>query len=317
MILPAREANHSATHVAYKAEADSSLKYQLEKLLHICKKLEYSLERQSESPKMTFSTEAMYSVDALISNFPVLIEYYYSWIVYSYIGTVSHEKKLEYKPIKATEKDDFIKDVFKKYSIGVLKLKEIDGFTERCKVAFLKAYDFLFIGKFHEIFSLNNFLKHNRILSGYAPKVVHKGVAISVPYIYVSKHSERLVKPSILKCFFENEIGESSKIISEKDDYYVKIFNATSSKFSKIGANNIYNVNGIDYLVPKESVGISVESMLEVTYELCLKIIDILEEADTSSGTVTLVCSLKKKINERKPKTLSNYLLNSDGAQEL
>jgi hypothetical protein len=307
MILPPKEANQSHTQVQFKGDADISLKYQLEKILHICKNVEGFLDKQAISEKWTVDVESIYAVESLISNYSILIEYYYSWIVYSYIGTITHARKIEYKLWAAEEKEKFVEDAFKKYEIGKSKLQKIDDFKEKCKDALLKAYDFLFLGKYHEIYVLNNFIKHNRIFGGYAPKVLCGENLISVPYVYIAKHNEVMVNSSVLKCFFGGQSSSNSKTKDANKKYFTGIFKSTKKKLGEFGANSIFHVNGIDYIVSENNVGISVESILDITYELCLKITEFMAEASKEQGSKILQ-RLIRQVKERKPKTLNRLI---------
>ncbi|MCS4309585.1 hypothetical protein M2404_003962 [Rheinheimera pacifica] len=311
MILPPREILNNDTHYYFKTEANLSLEHQLKKIIFICKKLEVLLDEQEQSPYWYLAKpEDLYLVESLISNYSILIEYYYSWIIFSFIGTVKHSKST-YKPIQRCESEinNAISKIFEEHSIGTLKIRNIDGYKEICREAFLDAFDFLFVGKFHEIYVINNFLKHNRILGSYAPKAMHNGEKISIPYIYIRKPSSLLLNKSVMKCFFDYKLDSGAKIISESNDYYINLFNESSQKIGMLGGVDIFTVNGIDYIVSEDSVGLPIESMLKVTYDLCSNIIE--KKIKVNVGAVTLINSLEhlvKTIREREPKTLGRLL---------
>ena len=76
-----------------------------------------------------------------------------------------------------------------------------------------------------------------------------------------------------------------------------------------LGGFDIFTVNGIDYIVSEDLVGLPIESILEITYDLCLNIIGKIIKVEGSQ--VTLINSLERlmeKIREREPKTIFHLL---------
>ena len=59
---------------------ESSLKYQIQKIRDLCKKVEFELDEPRKSWYIN-STDFEHNVDFLINSFSVLIEYYHSWVV--------------------------------------------------------------------------------------------------------------------------------------------------------------------------------------------------------------------------------------------
>lgn len=103
MILPINEISDNPLHPYFKTEAGLSLKYQLKKMIFICKQVETLLEKQQKSQYHYFtSDEPQYTINALINNYSQLIEYYFSWIIFVHIGTIKHIK-VEYKAIENDE----------------------------------------------------------------------------------------------------------------------------------------------------------------------------------------------------------------------
>lgn len=311
MLLPYKEILDNNEHYQFKCEADRSLEYQLEKLIFLSGKLGGFLDAQERSNFHYFTDiEHEYAIDSIIHNYSILIEYYYSWIIYSYIGTIKH-KQLTYKPIKNIDEEinSRITAVFKEHCVGVLKKSNNDAYYAQCKDAFVDAFGFLFIGKFHEIYVLNNFSKHNRIFSAYSPKVKVNDHRASVPFVFISKPTDTLLGKSILKCFFDHEITSDVKIEKNNGDYFVDLFNSNSKHVCNIGNLIVYDVNGIEYVTSSSFSGILVESILDVALELCLTIIDKVVEYDpgyTSRNDKLNI--LKSKASSRCPKTMKNIL---------
>lgn len=311
MILPPIEILNNNEHYQFKCEVNQSIVYQIEKLIFLSGKLGDFLDKQEESDYHYFTDkEYNYAIDSVIHNYSTLVEYYYSWVIYSHIGTIRH-KKLTYKPIKNIDEEinARIDSVFKEHCVGVLKESKSDDYYAKCKDAFVDAFGFLFVGKFHEIYVLNNFSKHNRILSSYAPKVRLDSYLVSVPYVYISKPTDSLLNDSILKCFFDYEINSSHKIEKDGDDYFADLFNYNSKYICNIGSMKVYGVNRIDYIASNDFSGVLVESILDVAIELCLKIIDKLVESEP--GNISRNENLKNlrgKALSRSSKTLSNLL---------
>lgn len=311
MILPPREILNNDEHYQFKCEANQSIEYQLEKLIFLSGKLGDFLDTQEKIDYHYFTDkEYKYAIDSIIHNYSTLIEYYYSWVIYSHIGTIKH-KKLTYKPIKNIDEeiDSRIDSVFKEHCVGVLKESKSGHYYSKCKDAFVDAFGFLFVGKFHEIYVLNNFSKHNRILSSYAPKLKYNDQLISSPYVYISKPTGPLLNDSILKCFFKYDINSSHKIEKDRDNYFVGLFNSNSKHVCSIGPMKIYDVNRIEYIASNDFSGILVESILDVAIDLCLKIIDKVVESEP--GNISRnenLNNLRSKALSRSPKTLSNVL---------
>jgi len=223
-------------------------------------------------------------------------------------------KKTKYSPLKKDEKlNEKIARIFKDNSIGVLSVvKEYKGdYYEDCKQAFLQAYEFLFVGKFHEIYVLNNYLKHNMITMRYAPKAKFNDRQISIPFVYIDRPNDRLLNPSIYKYLFEHELDSDGKVTSAPNDYFVDIINATARPVCTVGGLKIYNINGIEYLKGREIVGLSMESIVDMTQELTQNIVKVF--LGSSKGNETReqkLSSLISKITERTPQTLTK-LINS------
>lgn len=312
MLIPISEIENSGDHYAFKANCEIALNYQLEKVLFLTKKMESHLETQANSPKFYIEGNIFsYSLDSLINSLSTLTEYYHSWVIFSYIGTFEH-KKTKYLPLKKDEKlDSEIDKIFKANSIGILRnTKNYKGdFHADCKKAFLEAYEFLFVGKFYEIYVLNNYLKHNMMAMGYAPKITSTSGALSIPYVHITKPNDKLLNPSVYKCLFEYEINNGENTHPVPDNYFIKIINSTAYHIGTMGNMKIYNINGIDYLKGPKMVGVSVESIIEIAQNLVQSIIGVLlkNSRNFTSNQQTLN-DIVYKITSRSPQTLNKLI---------
>ena len=105
MIIPITEILNNQEHYKTQAEVNISLAYQLEKVIWLSNKLGKFLDTHWENGYWYIDNEEYsYTVDALLHNLSVLIEYYYNWIIFVYIGTNEH-KKSKYRSIKKADQE--------------------------------------------------------------------------------------------------------------------------------------------------------------------------------------------------------------------
>ncbi|MGG2399883.1 hypothetical protein ACJRW5_23355 [Pseudomonas sp. SH1-B] len=312
MLIPISEILNNDDHYAFKASCESALGYQLRKVVHITKEVEKGLDDQASGPYWYVTDDKLsYSLDALIHNLSILTEYYHGWVLFSYIGSISHGKA-KYQALKKDEKlGSEIDKIFKLNSIGILSSpqKYRGDFYEDCKKAFLKAYDFLLVGKFYEIYVLNNYLKHNTAAMSYAPKVIVDGHEVSIPYIYIGKPNDCLLNPSVFKSLIDHELDGHGKIAGVKDDYFVNIINDTARPLCEFGGYKVYAINGLDYQKSSSHVGLSIESIVQMAHELVSNIVKIFIE--DSVGDLARKLHLSQLLDEiaiRSPKTLSKLI---------
>ncbi len=312
MLIPISEILNNDDHYKFKASCESSLEYQLKKVLHLTKEVEKGLDDQASSPYWYVTDEKFsYNLDALIHNISILTEYYHGWVVFSYIGTIYHGKT-KYQPLRRDEKlNAKIDEIFKSNSIGVLSSpqKYRGDFYEDCKKAFLKAYDFLFVGRFYEIYVLNNYLKHNAVAMSYAPKAIVGNREISIPYVYIGKPNDCLLNPSVFKSLIDHHLDEYGKVVDAKDDYFVGIINATARPVCNVGGYKVYSINGLDYLKGGSSVGLSMESIVQMAHELVSNIAKVfIDSSKSNPGRGVALNRLVDEITTRPPKTLTKLI---------
>ncbi|WP_312593945.1 hypothetical protein [Comamonas terrigena] len=310
MILPPNEIINDPEHSQIKENSKISLDYQIEKVLYLINEVENGLDKQAQSLYWYIKDKTtLYNVDSLIHNLSILIEYYHAWVVFSYIGTITH-KKTSYSALKNDDNlNSAIEKLFKENSIGILKITkdENNEYYEKCKKAFLHAYKFLFVGRFHEIFALNNYLKHNRIAMGYAPKVSFNDAPLTLPYLYIEKPNDRLFNASVTKRLFEHDC--KNEIINDDNDYYIKIINNTKVFLCSLGAYNIYNINGVEYIKSSTQVGILMESIVEIAHELFKNIVTVVKEsAPGATSDNQVLDQFLNELNKRPPKILSELI---------
>ena len=313
MIIPIKEILNNQEHYKTQAEVNISLAYQLEKVIWLSNKLGKFLDTHWENGYWYIANEEYsYTVDALLHNLSVLIEYYYNWIIFVYIGTNEH-KKSKYRSIKKADQEieDRMSSIFEYHNIGNLKIANSPGFYEECISAFKKAFEFLFVNEFHEVYVVNNFIKHNRAAMHYAPKGSINGKTVCIPFIYFQKQHSKLINPSVLRCFFDNKISEDLKIESDELGYHANLLNKTSKKVGSLGGFTIVSVLGIEYLIKQSlepsTVGISIESIIELSQKLSNNIINIAIESN--EGDLSELKRLTALI-QREPKTITNVLKN-------
>lgn len=313
MLLPIAQIQDIDEHYAFKTSYDSALKYQLNKILHLTKEVENHLDKQFSDPHWYIRDKTFsYNLDNLINNLSTLTEYYHCWVIFSHIGTIKYGKA-KYVPLKNDGKiDSELKKIFEAHSIGVLENYngDNDAYLNACRETFMHAYDFLFVGKFHELYVLNNYLKHNMITLDYAPKMIVCGEKISVPYIYIERPCDRLLNSSVFKCLLDHELDQDGKVTEATNNYYAEIINSTTRNLCKMGGYDVYNINGIDYLKGSSSVGICVESIVEIAHDLVSNIVKIvMGSSKTDESWRQELSSVVNKINARSPKTLNKLII--------
>lgn len=311
MILSYHERNKIENFYAIGANVDLSLEYQLKKMKNLCQKVEIELDK----PRATYyiaSDEFEYNVDFLINGFSTLIEYYHTWVIQKSIGLANPNVKISYKAIKKGD-DKSIDDVLKKYGVGKTEQPELYKFNfyEKCKSKYLSAMDFLFVGKCHEIFVLNNYIKHNHITRGYAPLTILDGKDFSFPYLFIDNMRDDLLNRSLLRYLLNSPLAEVTDNIDDK--YYKNYFSDNRPAHYKIGNLEIIVVNGLEYVKSSNSIGLSIESILETISLASIDILNVMTDelviAGISGGTDTNNFSaLKNSFKARKAKTIRNVL---------
>lgn len=311
MILCLRERNDIKNTYEIVCNIESSLVYQIKKIRDLCKKVEFELDK----PRKTWyvnSTDFEYNVDFLINSFSVLIEYYHSWVIQQRIGLSEPNIKINYNAIKKGDYDSVDK-VFKKYRVGRTDKPELYDFDlyKECKSKYLSDMSFFFIGKNHEIFVLNNYIKHNQMMKGYAPRAILEKEEFSFAYLYIDDYRGNLLNPSLLRYLLNHTLDE---IKDSLDDEYYKnyVIESIAESYSLLNLDVIV-INGLEYVKSNDSIGLTIESLLEsiklASIDILNVMIDELDCEGITGGTdMYNFLTLKNDFKTRNPKTISNLL---------
>ncbi|HIF9081163.1 TPA: hypothetical protein ACX6NP_002033 [Photobacterium damselae] len=309
MILLPRERNNIENTYEIVSNVNISLKYQLKKIKRISELIEIELDK----PRNTWyinSVDFDYNIDFLINGFSTLIEYYHTWVLQQYIGLIKPECKISYKAIDKNNVE-LIEQLIKKYKVGITNCPELYSFDfyEKCKSKYMSAMTPFFIGKNHEIFVLNNYIKHNHMARSYAPLSILDNEHFSFPYLYIDDNQGRLLNRSLFRHLLDLSVDD---VINGLDsEFYGPYVSNSEVTTYKMGGLYIIVINGLEYVKGCTSIGISIESMLETIKYACVDILDVMLEEQRCSGitagtNIDHFTMLKSSFMERKAKTLSN-----------
>jgi len=295
------------------SNVNSSLKYQIKKIRDICERVELELDKSRDTWYIN-SAEFGYNVDFVINSFSVLIEYYHTWVIQQRIGLIEPDVKISYKAMERGD-DEAVNKVLRKYKVGEtgrVDLYEFD-FYEKCKSEYLSAMDFLLMGKNHEIFVLNNYMKHNHMMRNHAPLSKLENEKFSFPYLYIDNNSGKLLNRSLLRYLLNHTLDELKESVNDK--YYKKYVLESDIDSYSMGGLNIIVINGLEYVKSENIIGLSIESILETIKLTCVFILDEML-GDLSSNGITggtdmdEFSELRNNFNIRKNKTICNSLDN-------
>jgi hypothetical protein len=285
---------------------DLSLQYQLSKVKSIVEEIEIELDKSRDKYYIE-STRFEYNIDFVINSFSVLIEYYHTWVIQKLIGLTNPNVRLSYKAIRKGD-EKTINEILRRYSVGETSRHELYEFNfyEKSKSKYISAMRFLFVGKYHEIFVLNNYIKHNHMMRGYAPLSILEKNKFSFPYIYIDCNQNNFLNKSLLRCVMNDP---SRDFINNIDDEYYKgyVNENYPPHYYTLGGVDIVEVNGLEYVISRNSVGLSIESVLETINQASIEILDIMindligDETDKNN-----LCVLKEKFKARTAKTIRN-----------
>jgi hypothetical protein len=311
VILSYHERNKIENFYAIGADVHLSLQYQLKKMKNLCEKVEIEIDKPRDTYYIA-SNEFEYNVDFLINGFSTLIEYYHTWVIQKSIGLANPNVKISYKAIKKDD-DKSIDNVLKKYGVGKTEQPELYKFDfyEKCKSKYLSAMNFLFVGKCHEIFVLNNYIKHNHMMRGYAPLTILDGKGFSFPYLFIDNMRGNLLNRSLLRYLLNHPLAEVVDNID--DEYYKNYLSDNSSANYTMGGMEIIVVNGLEYVKSSNSIGLSIESILETISLASIDILNVMinelvSEGITGGTDTNTFLALKNSFKARKAKTINNLL---------
>ncbi len=296
---------------------ESSLKYQIQKIRDLCKKVEFELDEPRKSWYIN-STDFEHNVDFLINSFSVLIEYYHSWVIQQRIGLSKPDIKIEYKAIEKNN-NDLVDTVLEKYKVGKTDRPELYDFDlyEKCKMRYLSDMSFFFIGKNHEVFVLNNYIKHNSMMRGYAPRIKVEDEEFSFAYVYIDNIHTKLLNRSLLKCLSSHNLNDIRNLNDIKDslndEYYQNYVTENNCSLHKINGLDIIVINGLEYVKSSNSIGLTIESLLESIKLASIDILNVMiDELDCNaiigSTDMNNFSTLKNDFKTRTPNTIGNLL---------
>ncbi|ELD1799441.1 hypothetical protein [Vibrio fluvialis] len=304
MILPPKECLRSEKLSVISVEAELSLKYQLSKIVFFCKQLEDLLDMERNTFYIK-NEEYQFYLDSVINNYSILIEYYHSWVILSAIGTIHTENKISYKAIKKNELEK-IDELLNSCKIGHASEGYDATLYEKSKIKYVELMNFLFVGKYHELFVINNYLKHNKMSQGYEPKAMLGHKECSFPFIYINDCNYHLLNNSLIKIIANRDI-ESIESAHIENDYYDSYLSDAVKRDYGVGFLKVFDVNGLEYVKTSSFTGLSVESILELSYQLCSEIISAIKSNIDKGTFYDSISDLETQINQREPKTL-NFL---------
>ncbi|MCX9106186.1 hypothetical protein [Aeromonas veronii] len=315
MILSPRERSNIENTFEIVCNANLSLEYQLEKIKRISELIEAELDKPRDTWYVN-SVDFDYNIDFLINGFSTLIEYYHTWVLQQCIGLIKPECKIKYEAIDKN-KIELIQKLMKKYKVGITNCPELYRFNfyEKCKSKYMSAMTPFFIGKNHEIFVLNNYIKHNHMARSYAPLSILDNEHFSFPYLYIDNNRGRLLNRSLFRHLLDLSVDD---VINGFDsDFYGSYVSNSEVTTYKMGGLDIVVINGLEYVKGGTSIGISIESMLETIKHACVDILDMMLEEQHCSGitagtNIDHFTMLKSSFMERKAKTLSNVINKND-----
>ncbi len=290
---------------------ESSLKYQIQKIRDLCKKVEFELDEPRKSWYIN-STDFEHNVDFLINSFSVLIEYYHSWVIQQRIGLSEADIKIEYKAIEKNN-NNLVDKVLKEYKVGKTDRPELYDFDlyEKCKMRYLSDMSFFFIGKNHEVFVLNNYIKHNSMMRGYAPRIKVEDEEFSFAYVYIDNIHTKLLNRSLLKYLSSHNLNDIKDSLN--DEYYQNYVTENNCSLHKINGLDIIVINGLEYVKSSNSIGLTIESLLESIKLASIDILNVMiDELDCNaiigSTDMNNFSTLKNDFKTRTPNTIGNLL---------
>ncbi|HFQ4956194.1 TPA: hypothetical protein ACGUP3_004371 [Vibrio vulnificus] len=315
MILLPRERINIDNTLEIVSNAHLSLQYQIKKIKRISEVIETELDKPRETWYMN-SSDFDYNIDFLINGFSTLIEYYHTWVLQQCIGLIKPDCKISYKAIDKNDVES-IEKLMKKYKVGVTNCPDLYSFNfyEECKSKYISAMSQFFIGKNHEIFVLNNYIKHNHMTRNYAPLSILDNERFSFPYLYIDDNRGHLLNRSLFRDLLDLSVDEVINGFNSK--FYGSHVSSSEVTTYKMGGLDIIVINGIEYVKSGTSIGISIESMLETIKYACVGILDVMLDEQHCSGVtggtdIDHFTMLKSSFMARKAKTLDNAINKND-----
>ena len=295
MILPGYEPR-SAT-IPAKVDYELSLEYQLEKVIW-CAKLFSKRLREDRHPN-DLEHETYFLFDTLINNIATLTEYYFSNVIYSLIGTILDEpQKIEFRGFDNSNYIERKNKIFKKFKIGELTKGndiEKEKYSDKCKESFDTYLEFIISGRYDVLFEINNYIKHNARLRGFWLKSASlSDEFIKYHFLRFTEENAFLFKDKIIKDLlsinYNEDIKDNSELILKDDKYRI---------VNKHGSFVFFTNDDVVYVKGPQSAGLTSNSIVKKSYQLCIEIINTLIESKTGEITVLKKLNSFKEVIER------------------
>ncbi|HED6253332.1 TPA: hypothetical protein R5X33_001952 [Enterobacter cloacae] len=274
-----------------KVEYELAIEYQLKKIIYFSEL--FSKHLLNDKHPNDLEDVTYFQLDTMIASVATLTEYYFSNIIYSVIGTVLEEPLApHFAGFINGEYEEKKKAVFKKYKLGVLtKYKEIkqDDYQLRCEGVFDKTLKFIFDGKYDLLFDINNYIKHNNRIRGFCLKIFHDPQRYH--YIRFSTETSFMLKSCTLKDLIDADFNELINVDK-------KTYSLNGIEFKYIGnTNGVYYIENNDAVFVKTNgaAGITTNSLLKMTFDLCVDIINVIVENDRGNTTRLRMLNLFKE----------------------
>ncbi|MDY4377395.1 hypothetical protein SOV92_06000 [Pectobacterium brasiliense] len=301
MILPGYEPR-SAT-IPAKVDYELSLEYQLEKVIWCVEKFSKRL-RDDRHPN-DLENETYFLFDTLINNVSTLAEYYFSNVVYSLIGTILDKpKKIEFRGLDNSNYIDKKKDIFKKFKIGELtKGTDVEKkeYLNRCNECFDRYLEFIISGRYDILHEINNHIKHNVRLRGFWLKPgSSKDDFIKYHFLRFTKDHEFLFKDKIIKSLLSIDYDEASQ-----DNFELIFKNGKYNSVKKHGRFIFFANDDVVYVRGPSGAGLTSNSIVKKSYQLCLEIIKTLISSKTGYITELEKLNYFKEVIEREDNKLT------------
>lgn len=289
MLLPAYEPRMAT--IPAKVDYELSLEYQLKKVMWCAEKL--TSQMLNDKHVNDLEDESYYMVDTLLNNVATLTEYYFSNVIYSLIGTILDKpKKIEFRGFDKNNYEKRKKKIIDEFKIG--KLTQGDDifrkkYSEICSENIDQYFQFLKDGRYEILYELNNYSKHNSRLRGFFPKAMgnKNHEYIKLHFLRFTEDNLFLLKDAIitnlLKIDYQNQVaGKNSVNILDKE---FKVVN-------NLGHITFLSDHTVTYSIGPSCAGITTNSLIYKSYQLCSEITEILLKSNT--GEITRLKELEK-----------------------
>ncbi|AOR59341.1 hypothetical protein [Pectobacterium parmentieri] len=295
MILPGYEPR-SAT-IPAKIDYELSLEYQLEKVIWCAEKFSTRLREDRHSNDL--ENESYFLFDTLINNIATLTEYYFSNVIYSLIGTILDKpQKIEFRGFDNSNYIHKKNDIFKRFKIGELtKGSDVEKKTylNRCSEHFDKYLEFIISGRYDILYEINNYIKHNARLRGFWLKSgSSKDEFIKYHFLRFTADNEFLFKDKIIKGLLSIDYDEAIQ-----DNFELVLKNRKYNPVKKYGSFVFFANDDVVYVRGPKGAGLTSNSIVKKSYQLCLEIINTLIASKTGQITVLEKLNSFKEVIER------------------